>query len=80
MIRPLGGHGQDAVGGAKLVRVQFRTLRIVLPLAVDQQTVFVFAGLEGNRGFPETGFLLHEADRRRFPFREITGHESYNFV
>jgi hypothetical protein len=64
-------HHAKAVFTAKLICPAEFAFRIVAPLAVHQQAVFVMARKQRDGGFPQTAFEFLQKNRRLLPPSEI---------
>ena len=76
-IRPLISslYQEHAVAGAKLVRNTGWGMGVVLPLAVDDESVLIPARRQPNLNLPASCFVSTETEVTRTPMVEIPGHE-----
>lgn len=63
----------DAIFATELVGISDRALRIVMPLAVYDQSVLVAAGREGNSQFPNAFGSFFQGQRSLLPAGEVAG-------
>jgi len=62
----------DAIFAAKRIRPAAGTLRVVAPLAIDDEPVFVRSRCQRHRRFPHAVLLALEQDWILLPVGEVT--------